>query len=49
MALKPLNMLTLRNTWFADGHKFVRWSPYTSGLLKHVKTVLTNFVSWAKL
>ena len=32
-------MLTLRNTWFEDGHKFVRWSPDTSGLLKHVKTV----------
>jgi RNA-directed DNA polymerase len=33
-------MLTLRNTWFENGHKFVRWSPDTSGLLKHVKTVL---------
>ena len=33
-------MLTLRNTWFEDGHKFVRWSPDTSKLLKHVKTVL---------
>ena len=34
------HMLTLRNTWFENGHKFVRWSPDTSGLLKHVKTVL---------
>jgi RNA-directed DNA polymerase len=33
-------MLTLRNTWFENGHKFVRWSSDTSGLLKHVKTVL---------
>ena len=33
-------MLTLRNTWFENGHKFVRWPPDTSGLLKHVKTVL---------
>jgi len=33
-------MLTLHNTWFENGHKFVRWSPDTSGLLKHVKTVL---------
>ena len=35
-------MLTLRNTWFEDGHKFVRWSPDTSSLLKHVKTVLSD-------
>ena len=35
-------MLTLRNTWFEDGHKFVRWSPDTSKLLKHVKTVLSD-------
>ena len=35
-------MLTLRNTWFDDGHKYVRWSPDSSGLLKHVKTVLYN-------
>ena len=35
-------MLTLRNTWFENGHKFVRWSPDTSGLLKHVKTVLSK-------
>ena len=34
------HMLILRNTWFENGHKFVRWSPDTSGLLKHVKTVL---------
>ena len=33
-------MLTLRNTWSENGHKFVRWSSDTSGLLKHVKTVL---------
>jgi RNA-directed DNA polymerase len=33
-------MLTLRNTWFENGHKFVRWSSDTSGLLKHFKTVL---------
>ena len=36
------HMLTLRNTWFENGHKFVRWSPDTSGLLKHVKTVLSK-------
>jgi hypothetical protein len=35
-------MLLMRNTWFEDGHKFVRWSPDTSSLLKHVKTVLHN-------
>ena len=35
-------MLTLRNTWFENGHKFVRWSPDTSKLLKHVKTVLSD-------
>ena len=35
-------MLTLRNTWLEDGHKFVRWSPDTSKLLKHVKTVLSD-------
>ena len=35
-------MLTLRNTWFENGHKFVRWSPDTSKLLKHIKTVLSD-------
>ena len=35
-------MLTLRNTWFEDGHKFVRWSPDSSKLLKQVKTVLSD-------
>ena len=42
LVLKSLNMLTLRNTWFDDGHKYVRWSPDTSSLLKHVKTVLSD-------
>lgn len=28
-------MLTLRNTWFENGHKFVRWSSDTSGLCNH--------------
>ena len=36
------HMLTLRNTWFDGGHKYVRWSPDTSGLLKHIKTVLSD-------
>ena len=35
-------MLTLRNTWLEDGHKFVRWSPDSSKLLKQVKTVLSD-------
>jgi RNA-directed DNA polymerase len=33
-------MLKLSNTWFEGGHKFVRWTPTTASLLKHVKTVL---------
>ena len=35
-------MLTLRNTWFENGHKFVRWSHDTSRLLKNVKAVLSD-------
>ena len=35
-------MLTLRNTWLEDGHKFARWSPDSSKLLKQVKTVLSD-------
>ena len=35
-------MLILRNTWFENGHKFVRWSPDTFGLLKHVKIALSR-------
>ena len=34
------SLLLLRNTWFENGHKFVRWSTGTASLLKHVKNVL---------
>jgi len=33
-------MLGLSNTWFEDGHKFVRWTPATSTLLRHAKIAL---------
>ena len=33
-------MLGLSNTWFEDGHKFVRWTPATATLLRHAKTAL---------
>ena len=40
--MRTANMLTLHNTWFDDGHEYVRWSPDTSALLKHIKTVLSD-------
>ena len=37
-----MNMLSISNTWFDDGHKYVRWSPDSSRLLKYIKTVLSD-------
>ena len=33
-------MLTLQNSWYEDGHHFVRWRPVSQGLLRAAKLSL---------
>ena len=33
-------MLTLQNSWYEDGHHFVRWRPVSQGLLRATKLSL---------